>query len=100
MPIKSRMARAARSVLAIALVTACASATGPQLVGSGPPILFVGNSYTYENNLPGIVAALAKAAGAPVAVEMVAAPDFALIDHWNRGSAARSEIAKGGWKYV
>jgi hypothetical protein len=84
----------------MALAVACASATGPKIVGSGPPILFVGNSYTYENDVPGIVVALAKATGSPVSAATIAAPNHALIDHWNGGSSARAEIAKGGWQYV
>jgi hypothetical protein len=63
-------------------------------------VLFIGNSYTYVNDVPGMVQALAVAAGTPISVETVANPDYALIDHWNGGSAARSEIARGGWKYV
>ena len=62
--------------------------------------MFIGNSYTYENDVPGMVEALARAAGSPVAVASVAKPDYALIDHYNGGSSARSVIARGGWKYV
>jgi len=86
--------------LGLAIANACLSTTAPKLVGTGPAILFIGNSYTYMNDVPGLVQALAVAAGSPVAVETVANPDYALVDHWNGGSAARSEIAKGGWKYV
>jgi hypothetical protein len=104
MPITPRIPRGARARVpfALAIATACLSSTAPapRLVGSGPAILFIGNSYTYGNDVPGLVQALGAAAGSPVAVETVANPDYALIDHWNGGSAARSEIAKGGWKYV
>jgi hypothetical protein len=87
---------------ALLLVAACAttSVAAPRLVGDGPKVLFIGNSFTYVNDLPAIVQALAVAAGSPIAVETVADPDYALIDHWNGGSDARLEIAKGGWKYV
>jgi hypothetical protein len=94
-----------RLSLSLALV-ACLSSTisGPELSGTGTPVLFIGNSLTYVNDLPGIVQALADSAGGPaLAVETVAFPDFALIDHWNEGVAAghaRGEIAKGGWKFV
>jgi hypothetical protein len=91
---------AARVLPALALVLACGSATMPKLVGSGPAVLFIGNSYTYVNDVPGIVQAFASAAGSPLAVETVANADYALVDHWNGGSPARSEIAKGGWTYV
>jgi len=90
--------------LPLALAACLSSAvTGPQLVGTGTPVLFIGNSLTYVNDVPGIVQALADSAGGSLAVETVAFPDYALIDHWNEGVAAgraRGEIAKGGWKFV
>jgi hypothetical protein len=95
----------ARLVLPLTLAACLSSAvSGPELSGTGTPVLFVGNSLTYVNDLPGIVQALADSAGGPaLAVETVAFPDYALIDHWNEGVAAgraRGEIAKGGWKFV
>ena len=94
-----------RLVLPLTLAACLSSAvSGPELSGTGTPVLFVGNSLTYVNDLPGIVQALADSAGGPaLAVETVAFPDYALIDHWNEGVAsgrARGEIAKGGWKFV
>jgi hypothetical protein len=63
-------------------------------------ILFVGNSLTYVNDLPGMVKALADSAGIPtVQTAQVAKPDYALEDHWSDGQA-RTVIAKGGWHYV
>jgi len=95
----------ARLVLPLTLAACLSSAvSSPELSGTGTPVLFVGNSLTYVNDLPGIVQALADSAGGPaLAVETVAFPDYALIDHWNEGVAAgraRGEIAKGGWKFV
>jgi hypothetical protein len=87
-------------------LAACLSSSlsGPELSGTGTPVLFIGNSLTYVNDLPGIVQALADSTGgAGLAVETVAFPDYALIDHWNEGlvaGRARGEIAKGGWKFV
>lgn len=67
---------------------------------NGRPILFVGNSLTYVNDLPGILQAMADSAGgAKLAVASVAFPDFALEDHWAQGSALRA-IQGGGWEYV
>ena len=89
-------------IASAALVGACRSSgtTAPTLVGEGRPVLFIGNSYTYVNDLPGIVQALADSAGGErVAVETVAEPDFALVDHLATGVAQR-EIAKGGWAFV
>jgi hypothetical protein len=63
-------------------------------------ILFVGNSLTYANDLPGMVKALADSAGiAGVQTAQVAKPDFALEDHWNDGQARRV-IEAGGWHWV
>ncbi|HEY4303177.1 MAG TPA: hypothetical protein VGM82_01815 [Gemmatimonadaceae bacterium] len=103
MSIPSRIRRIVLPI-GLAIASACLSVTSPagppQLVGDGPKVLFIGNSYTYVNDVPGMVQALAVAANTPIAVETVANPDYALVDHWNGGSQARSEIAKGGWKYV
>jgi hypothetical protein len=63
--------------------------------------LFIGNSLTYFNDMPDIVAAISLGAGddPPVRVAMVAFPDFSLEDHWNRGDALNA-IAQGGWDVV
>jgi hypothetical protein len=76
------------------------SVSSPSLIGDGARILFIGNSLTYVNDLPGIVQALADSAhGDQLAVETVAGPGLALIDHWGAG-LAQGEIAKGGWSFV
>src|SRR6478736_2859898 len=78
----------------------CLSATAPQLIGDGRPVLFIGNSYTYVNDLPGIVQALADSAGgARLAVETIAEPDYALVDHLAVGTAQR-EIGSRTWAFV
>ena len=51
-------------------------------IGEGRRVLFVGNSYLYSQDIPGIVQALADSAGGDkLAVATIAAPNFALIDH-------------------
>lgn len=86
--------------LAAISAAACNSATGPRLIGEGTRILFVGNSHTYVNDVPGILQALADSGGGhKLAVMSVANPNYALIDHWYDGATAR-ELAKGGWAYV
>jgi hypothetical protein len=91
------------AALATAAIASCSAATppvDPGVLGTGTPILFVGNSHTYVNDVPGILQALADAAGGEkVAVLSVAVPNYALIDHWNDGGARR-EIAKRTWAYV
>lgn len=91
-----------RTALLLALAaTACAfQSTGPRLIGEGRRVLFIGNSLTYVNDLPGIVQTLADSAGSDrLAVATVVGPDMALVDHWNDGRAQR-EIARGGWELV
>ena len=68
--------------------------------GPGLHVLFVGNSLTYVNNLPGILESLADSSHEPVLeTRMVAKPDYSLEDHWNDGEA-RTAIAKAGWNVV
>jgi hypothetical protein len=63
-------------------------------------LLFIGNSLTYFNDLPGMIEGLAAAAGGPsVGTGAVAFPDFALEDHWAQGDARRA-IGLGGWNHV
>jgi len=70
-----------------------------QVPASKANLLFVGNSLTSANDLPGMVATLSKAAGRPMQVESVALPDFGLEEHWQQGDA-RKAIARGGWTFV
>jgi hypothetical protein len=84
-----RFTAAARCVtLLLLLFAACVgsrqSPTGPQLIGEGRRILFAGNSLTYVNDLLGMLQSLADSAGGDrLAVETVAGPNVALVDHWN-----------------
>ena len=74
--------------------------TDPHPIGDGRRVLFIGNSYLYTQDIPGIVQALADSAhGDKLAVETLAGPDMALIDHWY-GGTARPAIAGGGWEWV
>ena len=63
-------------------------------------VLFIGNSLTYTNNLPGMFRALAEAAGkSRPFVRAVTGPGFSLEDQWNQGDAQKA-IAVGSWDYV
>ena len=64
-------------------------------------VLFVGNSYTDRNNLPGLLERLASA-GRPAkqfVTERVIANGMSLKTHWDRGIAGDS-IRKQRWDYV
>lgn len=62
-------------------------------------ILFVGNSLTSATDIPGRVAALARAMGREAEVESVAAGGYSLRDHLDDGRALAA-IRKGGWDLV
>ena len=66
----------------------------------GYRVLFIGNSLTYFNDLPGTVARLAAMGDDTIHVRMVALPNFAVIDHANGMSDAVPVIREGGWDYV
>jgi hypothetical protein len=83
---------------------ACLSVSAPvtEHFGSGPRrLLFVGNSLTGANEMPGMLVALAESARVtPLpSADVDWMPDYALIDHWNLGNA-RQRIAGGGYDVV
>lgn len=82
-------------------VIACASGTtGPASPKGTHRILFIGNSLTYYNDLPGMVEALARAGGADsITVESVTFGGYSLEDHWNQGSALE-RLAAERWDLV
>ena len=52
-------------------------------------VLFIGNSLTFANDLPGIVRALVEASGVgPVEIHSVTAANYSLADHLANGAAA------------
>lgn len=62
-------------------------------------VLFVGNSYTYVNDLPAIVAALAADGTMRVAAESATAGGATLADHLS-STGAVDAIRRGGWDVV
>lgn len=62
-------------------------------------VLFVGNSLTYTNDLPGTFRDLAIAGGYDVGVAMLASPNVALIDYAVDRNIM-STIGNGKWNYV
>jgi hypothetical protein len=72
------------------------------IVQPGPDslrILFIGNSLTYENDLPGMVCQLARSVGRKLVCDSLALPDYGLEQHWQSGKA-RTLIATGQWDVV
>lgn len=67
---------------------------------AGKAVLFIGNSLTYNNELPVLVQGIADAAkGDSLIIAMVAGPDMALVDHWKQGDAPKA-ITGSRWDYV
>lgn len=84
-------------------VAACLSFEDPEpksVNSGGHQVLFIGNSLTYVNDLPGTVSALAKSAGDTISAESVALPDFAVIDHALGLSNATDVIKSHQWEMV
>ena len=92
------MARFTKSLLAVIVV---AGLQAPVTAESKPVrVLFIGNSYTYVNDLPAMLAALAKAGGQrPLEHERETPGGCSFEKHWKDGKAAK-KIAAGGWDYV
>src|SRR5689334_10005246 len=61
-------------------------------------VLFVGNSYTYVNDLPFVVAVVAASRGIEIDYGMLAEPNYALEDHIVTG-AYDMKLAEG-WDWV
>ena len=62
-------------------------------------LLYVGNSFTARNDVPGLVARLAVGSGREVAHDLIWAGGASLRMHWNKGEAARA-IRDGGYDVV
>ena len=62
-------------------------------------VLFVGNSFTARNSLPGMIADLATAAGHGFDHRLISMGGASLRMHWNKGEAQKA-IAAGGYDYV
>ena len=62
-------------------------------------VLFIGNSYTYVNNLPELVTGLAESAHRSLETEMIVAPGATLQKHWEDGKAVEV-MKRGHWDYV
>lgn len=62
-------------------------------------VLFIGNSFTARNDLPGLIAQLAASRGKTFEHELISAGGASLRMHWNRGEAQQA-IAEGSFDAV
>lgn len=95
--------RALRCLLTILLTAGVISAsqTDASRAPSRRPlrVLFIGNSYTYFNNLPRVLEQLALSAGTPMETRMVVEGGATLQDHWEKGDALKA-VRESPWDYV
>jgi len=78
-------------------VPACGSDSAGQ--DAALRVLFVGNSLTYSNDLPGMLERMGLADGRPIEAVSVSRGGIALEDHWSIGSS-RDRLDAGGWDVV
>jgi hypothetical protein len=62
-------------------------------------VLFIGNSFTARNDLPGLIARLAAARGKRLQQRLISAGGASLRTHWNVGEA-RKAIQEGNYDHV
>ena len=67
--------------------------------GSALNVLFIGNSFTARNDLPGLVARLADADGNRLTHRLISVGGASLRTHWNKGDAVRA-LNECGYDYV
>jgi hypothetical protein len=91
-----------RLLATVGLLAACAAGNSPLAPGprGGYHVLFIGNSLTSSNDLPGTVALLAASVDDTIVVESVTRPNFAVIDHVKGMSDAVVVVRRGGWDFV
>ena len=87
-----------KSTLALLLLVGaagCLDTIGPQqrtrtfeLAEADVRVVFLGNSLTYVNDVPGFVQAMADVDGRSMAHLTIAQPNFSLEDHWHAGVPA------------
>lgn len=62
-------------------------------------VLFIGNSFTARNDVPGMIAQLAEACGRQLDAQLIQAGGASLRMHWNKGEA-RKAIEQTRYDYV
>lgn len=62
-------------------------------------VLFIGNSFTARNDLPGLIAQMAEARGKHLDHRLISAGGASLRMHWNKGDALKA-IEEASYDYV
>ena len=106
-----RLLRRAGALLLAVFVTNCGGGGGdssppPATTPRGPileadiSLLFMGNSHTSANNLPGMVAAIVRAARPGKTVRAVEAPGWMFLDERSTNTPSLELLREGGWAFV
>lgn len=87
-------------LIALLALPACSLGTAPDAPEGSVKVLFIGNSLTYENDLPRTIAQLAVSAGLPQCYCVaVTYPNFALEDHYDFREAVNA-LEDESWDFV
>jgi hypothetical protein len=62
-------------------------------------VLFIGNSFTARNNVPGLIASMAHSRGHMMEHRLISAGGASLRMHWHKGDAPKA-IEQTRWDYV
>lgn len=92
------------TLVAVLALTACLPRRAPNCRAAPPEagcarVLFLGNSYTFVNNLPGVFEKVAASLGHPVYTDLVAPGGARLADH-SVSDDVRQRIRTGHWTHV
>ncbi len=103
MPWPTRSLRTLAALLLLSpAIAACRlnAVTAPSFPDGGTRVLFIGNSLTEYNDLPGMFESLARLAGkTDVRAGKITFGNFSLEDHWNEGTARRA-LSDSRWEFV
>jgi hypothetical protein len=86
-------------ILRLLMLTLALAGTGTASADDSLRVLFVGNSHTYVNDLPGLFSGLSEAGGRPVRTEASTFGGYSLENHVNT-QATLDKIAQGSWSFV
>jgi hypothetical protein len=92
------MTRSVGLVAALAVLV-CTGGAAAKPSSTALRVLFVGNSLTATNDLPAVVARIARLHGRTLEYRTVAFGGYALEDHWAQGDA-RAALATGKWDVI
>ncbi|MGD8245079.1 MAG: DUF4886 domain-containing protein [Anaerolineae bacterium] len=84
---------------ALYLLTCCSGADAGVEAGQPLRVLFIGNSYTFHNNMPEMLAQLMRAGGRDIEVQSSARGGWTLADH-AASEETLSMLMSQNWDYV